>query len=131
MSTELNPSQTTKPANGGVEEDTQPPNSQQRKYEYKLEDFSQSAINRGQQYINYELVEVNKRIVTALESLKDVIAGGPGGPAINLASVVAAINEVYKANEKVAGWYPPGCRSGGNAGAPGDDPPPPPPQETS
>ena len=100
-------------SDNGVGEDMEPAKSEEKKCEYELEDFSQSIINRHQQYINYELVEVNKATIKALETLRDVVAGLPGGPAID--AVTVAIGEVYKANNKVAGWYPPGCKSGGSA----------------
>ncbi len=108
-------SQTPDPSNSGngLEGDTE---TKLPETKYKLEDFSQSAINRGQQYINYELVVVNDKIVAALEAIKDVIARGPGGPAIDLEGVRGAIAAVNTANRKVAGWYPPGCRSGGASG---------------
>ena len=42
--------------------------------DYTLEDFSQSAINNGQRKINYALTVVDKRIATAIEALRDVVA---------------------------------------------------------
>lgn len=117
MSTHVNPPSQTSDvltSGNGLDEHTETKSSE-RKYEYELEDFSQSIINRHQQYINYELVEVNKATVKALETLRDVL---PSGPAVN--AVQVAIDAVKKANDKVAGWYPPGCKDGESAtGKPG------------
>lgn len=115
MSTHVTRSESSDAMNSGnnLEEDTEPTPPETK---YKLEDFSQSAINRGQRYINYEFVVVNDRIVEALEAIRDVISGGPGGPATDLEAVNEAISEVQKANSKVAGWYPPGCGSGSGSG---------------
>lgn len=89
----------------------------QKEYPLPLEDYSQSAINRGQQYINYELTVVNERIAKALEAFKDAIKGSAVGSQIDLEAVEGAISEVKAANKKVAGWYPPGCSSGGSSSA--------------
>lgn len=81
-------------------------------YKYALEDFSQTAINRGQQKINYELTVVNQKVAKALEALKDAIEAKSGDSPIDLEAVEEAIAEVSDANKKVAGYYPPGCSSG-------------------
>ena len=41
--------------------------------EYAPEDFSQSAINRGQRQINYALTVVDEKIAKAIVALKDAI----------------------------------------------------------
>ena len=82
------------------------------KYPYPLEDFSQSAINRGQQYINYELTVVNRKIAEALDAFKEAIEESTGSSQPDLE---ARISAVRAANAKVAGWYPPGCKSGGSS----------------
>lgn len=82
------------------------------KIEYALEDFSQQAINRGQQRINYEFTVVNRMLAKALEELRDAIAGTPAGAKIDFEEVDEAIAEVYKATQKIPGYYPPGCFKG-------------------
>jgi len=74
---------------------------------YKPEDFSQSAINRGQRLINGELVLVDQKIAKAIEELKNVLATALSN--VNFASVQAAIEEVKRDSEEVAGIIPPGC----------------------
>lgn len=94
--------------------------SGKKQYPLPLEDYSQSAINRGQQYINYELTVVNQKIADALDAFKEAIEESTGSPHVELEGAISAVK---KANEKVAGWYPPGCRSGGTttSGTGGDD----------
>jgi len=74
---------------------------------YPPEDFSQSAINRGQRLINGELVLVDQKIARAIEELKNVLATALSN--VNFASVQAAIEEVKRDSEEVAGIIPPGC----------------------
>jgi len=74
---------------------------------YKPEDFSQSAINRGQRLINGELVLVDQKLAKAIEELKNVLASALSN--VNFASVQAAIDEVKRDSEGVAGIIPPGC----------------------
>ena len=74
---------------------------------YKPEDFSQSAINRGQRLINGELVLVDQKIAKAIEELKNVLVNAL--PGTNFDSVQAAIEEVEKDSKEVAGIIPPGC----------------------
>ena len=61
---------------------------------YAPEDFSQSAINRGQRLINGELVLVDQKLAKAIEELKNVLASAPGLAGVNFDSVQAAIDEV-------------------------------------
>ena len=77
--------------------------------EYAPEDFSQSAINRGQRRINYKLTVVNERLAKAIEALRDAIAAVPAAHNIDLTEVNEALNEVYDLNQQVAGIKPPGC----------------------
>ena len=77
--------------------------------EYDPEDFSQSAINRGQRKINYALTMVNERLVKALEALRDTIAALPVAHNIDLTEVNEAISEADELNQQVAGIKPPGC----------------------
>jgi len=76
---------------------------------YPPEDFSQSAINRGQRLINGELVQVDQKIAKAIEELKNVLAGAKSLTGVNFKSVQAAIDEVKKDSQEVAGIIPPGC----------------------
>src|SRR5215210_5509693 len=77
--------------------------------EYAPEDFSQSAINRGQRGINYKLTVVNERLAKTIEALRDAIAAVPAAHKIDLTEVNEALNEVYDLNQQVAGIKPPGC----------------------
>ena len=100
---------TQNPANG---EEKEPPTTKaEAGYAppppYKPEDFSQSAINRGQRLINGELVLVDQKIARAIEELKNVLATALSN--VNFASVQAAIEEVKRDSEEVAGIIPPGC----------------------
>jgi hypothetical protein len=100
---------TQNPANG---EEKEPPTTKaQAGYAppppYKPEDFSQSAINRGQRLINGELVLVDQKIAKAIEELKNVLATALSN--VNFASVQAAIEEVKRDSKGVAGIIPPGC----------------------
>lgn len=96
------------PENGGLEVE---PENDQPSYpprEYKLEDFSQQRINRGQQEINYLIVEADKKIVSALDQLKLVVSR-LAGPGYDWTVLDGAIKEVSKATERIAGPFPPGC----------------------
>ena len=77
--------------------------------DYTLEDFSQSAINNGQRKINYALTVVDKRIATAIEALRDVVAALPVAHTTNFDALNQAIIDVYKTSERVASIKPPGC----------------------
>ena len=95
-------------ANGDAQIEAEP-DTDYNHGEYKLEDFSQQRINRGQQKINYLFVEVNEKIVEALNQLSIAIAVGAGHGSINLGPVQTAIREVSEAVDKIAGEFPPGC----------------------
>lgn len=73
----------------------------------KLEDFSQSRINRGQQRINYLVAEVDEKIVDALRKLTAAIAKSCNN--VDVGPLNHAIDEVAAATEKIAGEFPPGC----------------------
>src|SRR5215213_1282743 len=85
---------------------TQPGTTQM---EYAPEDFSQSAINRGQRRINYSLTMVDEKLAKALEALRDAIAALPAAHNIDLEEVNEAINDALETSRKVAGIKPPGC----------------------
>ena len=57
-------------SNGGMSVETENDLHKYPKREYELEDFSQQRINRGQQEINYLIVEANERIVHALKEFR-------------------------------------------------------------
>jgi hypothetical protein len=80
----------------------QPPISTDRKY--KLEDFSQQAINRGQVEINFLLTVVNGRVDDALKQLRNAVWQLAHCGQVDFNTLDKAI-----ANQKVAGPYPPGC----------------------
>lgn len=77
---------------------------------YTLEDFSQQAINRGQQRINYELNAVDRSIAEALKALKDAIAATPAGDRLNFDAFNTALSEVEETTKKIPGIFPPGCK---------------------
>lgn len=111
MSTQLNespaPNSPVSRSNGLSEENqspTYPPGG-----EYVLEDFSQSAINRGQQRINYYITATDEKIVEALKQLSIVVAKLANGGQIDLRALDKAIEEVSEATKKIAGPFPPGC----------------------
>lgn len=74
-----------------------------------LEDFSQRAINRGQQQINYLITEALEEIVNALNDVKYVVAQLNGNGQVALGKLEQAIDKVSEATNKVASIYPPGC----------------------
>ena len=95
-------------SNGGVKLETETDSAKYPKREYQLEDFSQQRINRGQQYINYLIVETNDKILHALDEVRAAIAE-LGCPDHSLEKVVDAIEEATTANARIAGPFPPGC----------------------
>lgn len=95
-------------SNGGVKLEPENASHNYPKREYELEDFSQQRINRGQQYINYLIVEANEKILHALNEVRAGIKE-LGCPNHSLEKVVDAIEEATKANAKIAGPFPPGC----------------------
>lgn len=92
----------------GLSEDTQTQHTYPQG-PYVLEDFSQSAINRGQQRINYYIVATNEKIVEALKQFSIVVAKLANGGQIDLRALDKAIQEVSEATNKIAGPFPPGC----------------------
>jgi len=96
------------PINGKIEGETPPTPPTHPGKEYKLEDFSQQAINRGQQEINYLITAVDEKIVDALKQLSYAVAK-LAGDKVDLKPVDRAIEEVSAAADKVAGEFPPGC----------------------
>jgi hypothetical protein len=78
---------------------------------YVLDDFSQQAINRGQQKINYLITEADEKIVAALKEVSYALAK-LGGPNLDLRALDNAITEVSEATKDIAGPFPPGCGDG-------------------
>jgi hypothetical protein len=87
--------------------DPNQPTYNQRKY--VLEDFSQQAINRGQQEINYLIVVVDEKIVDALKQVSNAVAKLASCGEVDLKALDNAINQVSEATKNVAGPFPPGC----------------------
>ena len=79
-----------------------------KKKEYVLEDFSQQAINRGQQEINYLITVVDEKIIEALKEVSYAVAKLAGRD-IDLKALDDAITQVSEATKNVAGPFPPGC----------------------
>jgi len=88
-----------------LETETQPPYPPRKKF--VLEDFSQQAINRGQQKINAYVVGVDKEIVKALREVCHVFA--KCCHEVDLRKLEEAIDKVSAATDKIAGEFPPGC----------------------
>lgn len=99
------------PGSNGVDNETQPTQSNYPPSKYVLEDFSQDAINRGQQQINYLITVVDEKIVVALKELSTVVARLAGPGQVNWCALDDAIKEVSKATKEVASIFPPGCGS--------------------
>jgi len=76
---------------------------------YVLDDFSQQAINRGQQEINYLIVVVDEKIVDALKQVSNAVAKLASCGEVDLKALDNAINQVSEATKNVAGPFPPGC----------------------
>ena len=98
----------TSGSNGSVdlEPETARPKYPPRKH--KLEDFSQQAINRGQQEINYLIVESDEKILQALNEFRLVIAR-LAGSGCDWSALDKAIQEASDATQRIAGRFPPGC----------------------
>jgi hypothetical protein len=92
---------------GNGQVSNQPPISTDKKY--KLEDFSQQAINRGQVEINFLLTVVNGRVDDALKQLRNAVWQLAHCGQVDFNTLDKAIAAVREANQKVAGPYPPGC----------------------
>ena len=99
-------------SNGGLGDPTNMQEEQNPSYthsEYKLEDFSQQRINKGQQKINYLITVVGERVVDALNQVSKALEKvGPSGQ-VNVGPLDDAIKAVSEATEKIAGEFPPGC----------------------
>jgi len=114
------------PINGKAEAETAATPPTPPPYEhggYKLEDFSQQKINSGQQKINGLIVVADRRIVDALDEVKELFvklaASGKVDPTA-LGELTVRIQKVAQATEAIAGPFPPGCVYGGQS-----EPPPP------
>lgn len=94
------------PRSNGLAEETQPTYVHRT---YVLEDFSQQAINRGQQEINYLITVVDEKIVDALKQISNAVAKLATCGEVDLKALDKAINEVSAATKDVAGPFPPGC----------------------
>lgn len=94
------------PRSNGLSEETQP-NYPRR--DYVLEDFSQQAINRGQQEINYLITAADEKIVEALKQLSNAVAKLASCGQVDLRALDQAIEEVSEATKSIAGPFPPGC----------------------
>jgi hypothetical protein len=77
------------------------------KSKHKTED--QSAINYGQQRINYELVATANKLADVLEKLEKAIKTLPDGAKINFTEVNDAIKAARENADMVADIRPPGC----------------------
>lgn len=100
-------SQSLNPIPRGNGQVSTPPISTDKKY--KLEDFSQQAINHGQVEINGLLTGVNGRIYDALKQLRNAVWQLAHCGQVDFNTLDKAIAAVREANQKVAGPYPPGC----------------------
>lgn len=95
-------------SNGGAEVEAENVQPKYPPRKYKLEDFSQQAINRGQQEINYLITETGEKILVALNELRLVVTR-LAEPGYNWSALDKAIDEVAEANLRIAGPFPPGC----------------------
>ena len=104
--------QSGSPTNGKLEgegetsltQPTEPP-----KKEYKLEDFSQQAINRGQQEINGLIREADEKVIYAFKEVRNLIAILNANGKVDLQKLDAAITKLSQATNDIAGPFPPGC----------------------
>ena len=80
--------------------------------EYQPEDFSQSAINRGQRRINYELTSACQKLSAALGLLIEVVGKSSTGSEGELAEVKKLVAEATVISNDVASIKPPGCDPG-------------------
>ncbi|HEV8428363.1 MAG TPA: hypothetical protein VGQ41_10725 [Pyrinomonadaceae bacterium] len=88
--------------------------------------YTQDQINEGQKRINYELNEVDKKLIEALRSLVGILsdqrtppASTPGSRQMDFSTVEAALSEASTSSDEVADIDPPGCLGPG----PGPYPP--------
>ena len=73
------------------------------------EDFHQRAINRGQRKINYKLNVVDMKLVEALKSLRDAVAGLTNSANPQIIAASSAIAVADELSKVVADIRPPGC----------------------
>jgi len=99
-------------SNGGIEGETPPTPPIYPQRPYKLEDFSQQAINRGQQEINYLITEAGEKVVAAFREVSILISRVATHGDVNVQQLDAAIDEVEQAVKDIAGPFPPGCGGG-------------------
>ena len=90
----------------GLSEENEPTYPRRK---YNLEDFSQSAINRGQQEINYYISVTEEKIVEALRQVSVVVAKLASNGQVDLKALDNAIEEASKVAKEIAGPFPPGC----------------------
>ena len=93
--------------------------------EYGPLDFSQSAINRGQRRINYELTEACQKLSEALGLLFEVACKSPTASQQELAKIKELVIEATAISNDVASIKPPGCDPGYVAEGEKDPDPPP------
>jgi hypothetical protein len=79
---------------------------------YTLDDFSQKAINHGQQEINYLITEAGRKVVDAFREVSILISRLATHGEVNVPALDAAIDEVEQAVKNIAGPFPPGCGGG-------------------
>jgi hypothetical protein len=82
---------------------------QQLQQLFSLEDFSQRAINNGQQKINYEFTVAGKKLSEALRLLTAVLVAKGCCTEQDLTDVNDAIAEASRISNTVADIFPPGC----------------------
>ncbi len=78
--------------------------------------YSQEEINKGQRRINYELCEVDTKLIEAMKALLCVLKE-PRTPAqtsqglrpADFSTVEAVLSEATRINDEVADIKPPGC----------------------
>jgi len=98
------------PTNGELKGETPPTSPTYPKGGYKLEDFSQQRINRGQQEINYLIKESGERVVETFNEVRSLIATLACKGEIDFQKLDAALHQLSKAVGEIAGPFPPGCQ---------------------
>jgi len=96
-------------SNGGIEGEMPPTPPIYPQRTYKLEDFSQQAINHGQQEINYLITKAGERVVDAFREVSVLISKLATHGDVNVHKLDAAIDDVEQAVKDIAGPFPPGC----------------------
>jgi hypothetical protein len=110
MSSQPNPSpdvHSAKP-NGEMESAEAEANEEYPETEYKPEDFSQLAINRGQRTINGKLNDADKALASAIQALRDALEKTGVAPG-KLSEVDKALSEAKTITGVIPGVIPPGC----------------------